>query len=454
MDNKSGLDIRMFPLLPFAALRFKTFTSSATTFRRLSILVNGNSPGGIGRRQFIATSLGAAFAVAPSREFSRFDLFEAGQGGYASYRIPGIVVTKRGVLLAYCEARRTGRGDWDAIDILLRRSTDGGRTWDRQRKIAQVAGTQRNPAAARERSSNPDELTYNNPMAIADRRNGVVHFIFCLEYSRCFYMRSDDDGSTFSQPVEITSAFEGFRKEYDWKVIATGPGHGIQLRNGRLVVPVWLSTSTGSNAHHPSDNAVIYSDDNGRTWKAGGFVGRNSPELVNPSEAALIELADGRVMFNSRSESTQHRRMVSYSRNGATGWTQPAFHEQLLEPICMASMVRLSGKPRRNRILFANPDNLSVEQGVQRPGRSRSRKNLSIKLSYDEGATWPVNKSIETGWSGYSDLAVGPDGTIFCFFESVRPGANLFRECTLTLARLDIEWLTDGKDAWESRKKR
>ena len=395
-------------------------------------------------------AVGASQVAAPKLETQA--VFAANSNGYASYRIPGLIVTRRSTLLAYCEARRTGRGDWDAIDIVLKRSTDGGRTWAEQRKLAQIPGARRNPAAAREASVNQEGLTYNNPVAIADR-NGAVHFLFCLEYARCFYLRSDDDGVTFSAPVEITSTFEQFRHEYDWKVIATGPTHGIQLRRGRLVVPVWLSTSTGKSAHHPSDNAVIYSDDHGKTWQAGGFVGRNSAELIDPSEALVVELADGRVLFNARSESKAQRRVISFSRDGATGWTKPVFHEQLVEPICAASLVRLSAKPQRNRLLFANPHNLTRADGDTTPGKSRERKNLSVKLSYDEGATWPVNKTIEPSWSGYSDLAVGSDGVIYCLYETVTPGGNLFRNTTLTLARFSLAWLTDGKDSFTDTKR-
>ncbi len=408
------------------------------------------------RREFVAAVSGSALAglnlsqvshANTTPVFEKFDLFAANSNGYTSYRIPGLIVTQRGTLLAYSEARRTGRGDWDAIDIVLKRSTDGGKTWTEQRRVAEIVGASRNPAAARESSVNKDGLTYNNPVAIADRRAGVVHFLFCLEYARCFYLRSTDDGATFAPPIEITNSFEQFRKDYDWKVIATGPTHGIQLRSGRLVVPVWLSTSTGKSAHHPSDNAVIYSDDHGKTWKAGGFVGRNAPDLIDPSEAVLVELADGRVMFNSRSESKAQRRVISYSKNGVTGWTKPVFHEQLVEPICAASIVRLSAAPQRNRLLFANPHNLTRADGDAMPGKSRERKNLSVKLSYDEGITWLINKPIEPDWSGYSDLAVGADGTIYCLYETVTPDKNLFRNTTLSLARFNLEWLTGGKDS-------
>ena len=111
-------------------------------------------------------------------------------------------------------------------------------------------------------------VTYNNPVAIADR-NGAVHFLFCVEYMRAFYMRSDDDGKTFSKPVEITAAFAGFRRYWAWVVLATGPGHGIQLKNGRLLVPVWLSLGSGGGAHGESVTSVIYSDNHGPRGRPG-----------------------------------------------------------------------------------------------------------------------------------------------------------------------------------------
>jgi len=115
----------------------------------------------------------------------------------------------------------------------------------------------------------------------------------------------------------------------------------------------------------------------------------------------------------------------------------------------MASLVRVSAAPRRSRLLFANPANLDVERGEAIPGRPRARRNLTIRLSYDEGRTWPVSRTLEAGTSGYSDLAAGPDGTIYCLYEAVFPGADLFRQTTLRLARFPLTWLTNGKDSWE-----
>jgi sialidase-1 len=392
-----------------------------------------------------------SFAAEPRLE--QISLFEAGANGYALYRIPGIVVTAKGTVLAYCEARKTGKSDWDTIDIMLRRSTDGGKTWSERQKIADVPGPKtKNPVALAQKLGNTDDVTYNNPVAFADR-DGTVHFLFCLEYCRCFYLRSEDDGVTWSTPVELTTTFDAFRPEYDWKVLATGPAHGIQLKSGRLLVPVWLSTGTGGHAHRPSVTSTIYSDDHGQTWHRGDIAVPNTPEWVFPNETVAVELADGRVLLNVRTESKDHRRLIVTSPDGATRWSSPKFDEALREPICMASIVRVSQKPQgRNRLVFANPDNLARRDGKEAPGKSRDRVNLSIKLSYDEAATWPVNKVLEPGYSGYSDLAVLPDGTILCFYEHGRKPKAEEKKANdyagLKIARFNLEWLTDGQDSF------
>jgi sialidase-1 len=275
------------------------------------------------------------------------------------------------------------------------------------------------------------EVAYHNPVAIADQ-SGAVHFLFCIQYNRCFYTRSDDDGQTFGKPREITAAFEAFRPEYAWQVLATGPGHGIQLRNGRLLVAVWLSKGTGGHAHRPSCVSTIVSDDAGLTWKRSSIV-CDDPQPANPNETAAVQLADGRVMLNIRHESAPHLRAVSVSDNGETGWSPLRYDQALPEPICFGSLVRLSQPPgdRRTRLLFVNPHNPA----------GRERKNLTIKLSYDEGETWPEAKTVEPGPSGYADLAVGLDGSIYCMYER---GTGKAR--SLSVARFNLEWLTDGRD--------
>jgi sialidase-1 len=183
-----------------------------------------------------------------------------------------------------------------------------------------------------------------------------------------------------------------------------------------------MSLGTGNHAHRPSVTATIYSDDHGKTWQRGEIAVPDAPPYRYPNETVAVQFVNGNVMLNARSESDAHRRIQTISPDGATGWHKPVFNEQLLGPICMGSIIRFSRRPDndKNRILFANPHNLERRDGKAALGKSRDRRNLSVKLSYDEGKTWPVNKSLEPGYSAYSDLAVLPDGTILCLYERGR----------------------------------
>lgn len=392
----------------------------------------------------VAAVLGISAAAAPMLEQNV--LWKANEGGYRMYRIPGIVVTSKGTIVVYAEARRFTGGDWDSIDVVMRRSADGGRTFSAQRVIAHTADFPRSPVAIERKQGKPNDVTYGSPVAIAGR-NGVVHFLFCRDTMRVFYMRSDDDGVTFSKPVEITSALEGLRPQFNWRVAANGPGHGIQLRNGRLIVPLWLALGTEGNGHMPSVNTVLYSDDDGTSWRHGDIAVPNTPETPNPNETAAVQLANGKVMLNVRVMSPRNRRVVVTSKDGAHHWSKPRFDEGLPDPICFASMVRFSNKRDggRNRILFSNPDNLTRADGKQQLGKDR--RNLTIRLTYDEGKTWAVKKVLEPGSAGYSDLAVSPDETIWCLYEA----GGKFPNERLVLARFNLEWLTGGKDIARTR---
>jgi sialidase-1 len=353
------------------------------------------------------------------------NLFEARTEGYRTYRIPGIAVTRRNVVLVTTEARPGQGGDYDFNDVLLRRSTDGGRTFAPFVKLV-------------------DHTTYGNGPAsnfvmIPDRDSGRVVAVFCHDYARVFVLHSDDDGATWNQPAEITNVFERFKPDYAWRVCATGPGHGTQLRNGRMIVPLWLSDGSGSEfgsahrGHRPSCVSLIYSDDQGRTWERGDIVVPQAA-VKNPSETVCVELSDGRVLFNVRNEAERHRRMVSISPDGAGGWSPPVFDEALLEPVCMAGMIRHPAG-----VLYVSP--CPTEDAHPWPGSPNLlRQCLTVRLSRDECRTWPVRKVLEPGWAGYSDLAVLADGTILCLYECDIV-TQMCDDRYLRLARFDLDWL-------------
>ena len=232
---------------------------------------------------------------------------------------------------------------------------------------------------------------------------------------------------------------------------------GLQLRNGRLVVPVWFSDGSAHDmgpahrGHRPSCVGVIYSDDSGETWCRGELAARSGGILRNPSETALVELSDGSVLFNIRSESDAQRRLISVSPDGAAAWTPPRFDSALLDPVCMGSLLRISWpESGRNQIVFPNPDTLDRTMESCWGGRIQApncdRKQLTIQLSLDDCRSWNCKRFIESGPAGYSDLALDRQGRILCFYEcGILSG--MFDDRYLALARFDLEWLTAGKIA-------
>ncbi len=360
------------------------------------------------------------------------NLFEARTFGYWTYRIPGLAVSKNDTVLATVEARPGRGGDYDFNDILMRRSTDGGLHFEDPQVLVNHAAYGDGPAS--------------NCVMFADPKSPHVHVVFCHDYARMFYMHSRDAGANFSEPVEITGVVEGFKPDYPWRVIATGPGHGLTLKNGRMLIPVWMSDGSGHEmgpthrGHRPSVVSSIFSDDQGHSWQTGEIVVRhgtqvNDTTVVNPSETIAVQLKDGSVYFNMRNESAAERRLIARSPDGATDWTVLGFDDALLEPVCMASLIR-----RDHAILFANPDNLENELITPGHNLSHDRKRLTLKVSNDEAQTWKKALVIEEGPSGYSDLAVLSDGTLLCLYEC----GIVERMCDdryATLARIPAEYL-------------
>ena len=290
-------------------------------------------------------------------------LFEARTEGYRTYRVPGILCTRNGVVLATAEARRGTGGDWDGNDIVMRRSEDCGHTWQPMRVLVSSDDYGEGPAS--------------NFVMIGDASDNSVHALYCHNYARVFHIRSEDEGITWSDPREITDAVVPFREQYPWRVIATGPGHGIQLRNGRFIVPLWMSDGSGTEfgagrlGHRPSTVAGIYSDDHGRTWQRSDIVVRTEADIVNPSETLPLELDDGRVLFNIRTEASRHRRLVSISPDGAAGWSTPEFDDALLEPCAWPAF------SNSRTALSSSPIRTTWSTNSQDPKASRTTESAS-----------------------------------------------------------------------------
>jgi sialidase-1 len=344
------------------------------------------------RRQLILSALLQAESQA--------DVWTAGTEGYHSFRIPSLLVTRRGTLLAFCEGRRHSRSDTGDIDLVLKRSTDGGRTWDPAQVVVDDGpNTMGNPCPVQDRKSGRIWLPITRNLGedqqeqITDRTAKGTREVWILY--------SDDDGRTWSKPVEIT----GSVKRPDWTWYATGPGCGIQLRSGRLLIPCdhYVAGTKMRRSH------VIYSDDHGKTWKVGGVVGDHT------NECQAAELRDGTVLINMRSYHGKNRRAVATSRDGGLTWSEIRLDEALIEPVCQAALIAT----RRRELVFSNP-------------ASQRRERLTLKVSRDDGTSWRTLRVLHPGPAAYSALAELRDGSLACLYE--RGEKSAYEK--ITLARL------------------
>jgi sialidase-1 len=361
------------------------------------------SPGGDN-----VNSLAKDVSVSAESGLQQTDLFICGRDGYKAYRIPALVVSGKGTILAICEARKNSFSDSGDIDLVIKRSFDNGETWTDMQLIW-----------------DDGENTVGNPCPIVDRQTGTIWLPFCRNNERVFVTKSTDDGAMWSPPVEITQAAS--RPEWTW--YATGPGHGIQLSSGRLLVPCdhKIKNATKENPQWYFSH-VIYSDDHGNTWNLGGTLDGKT------NECQALETQDGSVYLNIRSYEDKNCRACARSSDGGITWSKVELDESLIAPKCQASIARLTDAKRqgKNRVLFSSP------AGTQ-------RENLTIRLSYDECRTWAFSRTLNPGKSAYSELAVTADMTICCLYE--RGVKDTYER--ITFARFGLEWLTQGKDRLE-----
>ena len=352
------------------------------------------------------TLLPAVAARADQPLLVRTEVFTSRSEGYHTYRIPAVVVTKEGTLLAFCEGRKTGRSDHGDLDLVLRRSTDQGRTWEKMQIVYEEGGDKK--------------ITIGNPCPVVDQSTGVIWLPFCRDNNDVLITHSKDEGRTWAKPTVITSAV----KEKDWGWYATGPGNAIQLtrgkHKGRLVIPCDHRVKGRSKKWGRAGRShTFYSDDHGKTWK----LGKASDWGMN--ECAVVELADGSLMLNMRSYRGRGRRGVAISRDGGHSWSASADDPTLIEPVCQASLIRHTWPEgeRPGRLIFSNP------------ASGKSRHRLTVRVSNDEGKSWPVGRMLVEGSAAYSSLVALPDGTIGCLLER-----DNYRR--ITFARFNLAWLT------------
>lgn len=334
------------------------------------------------------------------------DIYQENTDGYRTFRIPAIVKAKDGTLLAFAEGRKHSGADEGDIDLVLKRSSDSGKTWSALQIIW-----------------DDEDNTCGNPAPVVDPETGRVHLLMTWNLGtdtigminsgeskdtrRVYHTYSDDNGISWSTPVEITSSV----KEKDWGWYATGPCHGLVVSSGeykgRIVVPCdCIEIGPGRKQY----SFVIWSDDNGKSWSHGGTV-------VNGNECTVAETSDGRLILNIRNPQTF--RLTAYSNDGGLTWTECRENRDLVDPVCQGSIINttVDGK---HVLYFSN-------------AASTTRDHMTIKKSTDDGQSWDYGYLIYDGPSAYSDIADLNDEEIALLYENGT--ANAYQKITFKIIK-------------------
>jgi sialidase-1 len=346
-------------------------------------------------------------------EIRNTDVFTSGQDGYHTYRIPAIETAPDGTLLAFAEARKYNAGDpgmdKNDIDLVMKRSTDGGLTWSAMRVIEDPG----------------EQWSAANPSTVVDRANGRIWLFYLrakpgrstgtarpgTDDMQTLARTSDDNGLNWSEPIDLTGVARDL-SDARWRSSAIGPGGAIQSREGRLIAPVWKVDPFGVLA--------IFSDDHGRTWQRGDAV----PGGIGGDENQLVQLSDGRILMDFRQNSGPHR-WVAVSKDGGKTWSEPRPGVTVSPVACAIARYTLrSAGDDRDRILFSGP-------------KGPERTNLVIRTSYDEGQTFAAERSISEGYAAYSDITILKDGAVGVLWErGVQKGYQF-----ITFTRLSRKFL-------------
>jgi sialidase-1 len=355
--------------------------------------------------------------------------FTSGTEGYNTFRIPAIVRTAGGSLVAFAEGRRDSAGDSGAIDVVSRSSGDGGCTWGALSVVATNGdATVGNPSPV---------LARNGDLVLLTTRNGTVSEAQIMsgtvsdqDTRRVFLQRSRDDGRTWTAATDITAD----TKKADWRWYATGPGHAIVLRHGphtgRIVVPANHSSAPPAGSADIGTEAKyygghdLYSDDNGRSWQIG-FSDDRTDGVIAANETSVTELPDGKLYFSSRNQgSAPEHRVDAYSADGGKTLVAPyQVQGDLSGPKVDGSVLQTAN---RDLLLFSGPSD------------PVARKVMQLRVSSDRGRTWRAGPTVTTGPAAYSDLVRADPATVGLLYETGAAGPNE----TLTFQRLPLRGLS------------
>ena len=333
--------------------------------------------------------------------------------GVSCYRIPAIVTAKNGDLIAAIDERVLSCADLNRgkdINIIVRRSKNNGKTWSDIEYVVDF----------------PLGQSASDPSMIVDGKTGDIFLFYnymdLVKEKNIYYfhvVKSSDNGKTWGDPVDITDQISKSEWKKDFKFITSG--RGIYTQDGKM-----LHTLVNLN----NGLRIFGSDDHGKSWYV-----IDTP-IKPANESKIVELSDGRWMINSRVNG-RGMRYAHISDDKGTSWvTRP--EPKLIDPGCNGSIIQYSSKAdgyNKNRLIFSNAES------------SKGRKNLSVRISYDDGETWSDGKVIYKGVSAYSSLTVLKNGDIAVFFEKDNHAAN-------EVVVFSLEWLTDGKDEYKKAKRR
>lgn len=401
---------------------------------------------------FALMQAGASVLSAAEPLFETVCVFPLTPDNKPNYRIPGILLAPNGDLLVIAERRNDGPGDIGNHDIVMKRSTDQGKTWSAEQMILD------------------DGNRVCTDLTLGRDASGKLWLFFLKDKKRFAYLHSSDNGQTWQGPVDIHSQVTRpewdalksqtvdekpahpkgrmalWEKEWDQRY-GCGPGKAVvQLKSGRIVVPARHREDIGKGRLR-SFAHCFYSDDQGTTWKLGGTIG------MHTSECQLQELADGQLLVVSRNENAADapdnlRHLVAISDNGGETWGPVRRAEELITPRCHGSLERLTlaGTHDKNRLMFTSP--ASPFRQEEHP---YGRYNLTVRLSYDEGETWNAGRTLWPHPGSYSDMVVMDDLTIGCIYERADKGSTHYWD-ELHFARFNLEWLTFGRDSLNNGK--
>lgn len=358
----------------------------------------------------IIDELGAAITISasanPTTKYQGITLKKAGEDGINTYRIPGIITTDKGTLIAVYDNRYVNSGDLPGnIDVGMSRSNDGGKTWQVMKVIMDMG-------APHDQNGIGDPTILFDPITkkiwVASLWSKGNHSIAGSgpglspdQTGQFVLVNSSDDGLTWSAPINITAQV----KNPIWKILFQGPGNGIAMQDGTLVIPAqyW-------DASNMPYSTFIYSKDQGLTWKRANAAGPKS----NTTESQIVETTAGTLMLNMRDNRGSFRSVATTNDLGESWAIHPTSYNTLADPICMGSLIKANVKVNgtmRDVLFFSNPNSNS------------SRSNMTIKASLDMGATWqPANQVLidsRTSY-GYSSLTKIDDQTIGILYEGTR----------------------------------